>query len=329
MQVKFDSDMKIFAQIGDPLEHSCTSYIHNSMYALGNVNAVNFNVVVKRGELPQFAEAAKVMHLSGFGITMPQKTDIIPLLDECDEFSRIFNSVNHVKIENGRLIGRVWMAWECVLNVPQEIVAKVAKKIDCFICDLKTVNPEKHRLGTGKGNDVILKNIMYLAKNHRDVLVRTPIIPDFNDTVDDMREHAAYLSRLGEKVKVELLPFHGICEKKRGPSFVRSIAPNNGSCTAACRGGGRRCRRKAPTAHSGFETTRGDANDAETPDCGLQGHYQQRGWGRGGRVGKGRKGEIQPLRAVRTLGDRRDVQRRRPRVCRLCSVGEPAAFSSC
>lgn len=76
------------------------------MYALGNVNAVNFNVVVKRGELPQFAEAAKVMHLSGFGITMPQKTDIIPLLDECDEFSRIFNSVNHVKIENGRLIGK-------------------------------------------------------------------------------------------------------------------------------------------------------------------------------------------------------------------------------
>ena len=156
------------------------------------------------------------------------------------------------------------------------------------------MNPEKHRLGTGKGNGVILKNIMYLAKNHRDVLVRTPIIPDFNDTVDDMREHAAYLSRLGEKVKVELLPFHGICEKKRGPSFVRSIAPNNGSCTAACRGGGRRCRRKAPTAHSGFETTRGDANDAETPDCGLQGHCQQRRWGRGGRVGKGRRAKFNP-----------------------------------
>lgn len=106
MQVKFDSDMKVFAQIGDPLEHSCTSYIHNSMYALGNVNAVNINVVVKKGELPKFVEAAKVMHLSGFGITMPHKTDIIPLLDECDEFSRIFNSVNHVKIENGRLIGK-------------------------------------------------------------------------------------------------------------------------------------------------------------------------------------------------------------------------------
>ena len=106
MQVKFDSDMKIFAQIGDPLDHSCTSYIHNAMYALGNVNAINFNVVVKRGELPQFVEAAKVMHLSGFGITMPHKSDIIPLLDECDEFSRIFNSVNHVKIENGRLIGK-------------------------------------------------------------------------------------------------------------------------------------------------------------------------------------------------------------------------------
>lgn len=106
MNVKFDSDMKIFAQIGDPLEHSCTSYIHNSMFALGNVNAINFNVCIKRGDLHRFVEAAKVMNLSGFGITMPHKTDIIPFLDECDEFSRIFHSVNHVKIENGRLIGK-------------------------------------------------------------------------------------------------------------------------------------------------------------------------------------------------------------------------------
>lgn len=41
----------------------------------------------------------------GFDITMPHKSDIIPLCDEVEPFSREFNCVNHVKIRDGKLIG--------------------------------------------------------------------------------------------------------------------------------------------------------------------------------------------------------------------------------
>lgn len=109
---------------------------------------------------------------------------------------------------------KISTAIETALNVQQEIVAQLAEKVDYFICDLKALNSEKHRLGTGVDNVKILNNIAYLAKNHRSLLVRTPIVPGFNDTIDDMKEHAAFLSSLEGNLSVELLPFHGICMNK-------------------------------------------------------------------------------------------------------------------
>lgn len=105
MRVKFDTDTKLLFQIGDPLDHACACYIHNEMYELANINAINLSQVVKKGELPQFIEACKTLGVMGFDITMPHKTDVIPLCDEVEEFSREFQCVNHVKIRDGKLIG--------------------------------------------------------------------------------------------------------------------------------------------------------------------------------------------------------------------------------
>lgn len=105
MRVKYDVDTQLIFQIGDPIDHSTAAFLHNEMYDLANINAVCVPIQVKKGELPEFTEAVKRLNLNGFDITMPHKSDIIPLLDECDEMSRIFNSVNHVKYENGKLSG--------------------------------------------------------------------------------------------------------------------------------------------------------------------------------------------------------------------------------
>ena len=105
MRVKYDVDTQLLFQIGDPLDHACACTIHNRMYELANLNAVNLNVVVKKGELPQFIQSCKQLGVKGFDITMPHKSDIIPLCDEVESFSREFNCVNHVKIRDGKLIG--------------------------------------------------------------------------------------------------------------------------------------------------------------------------------------------------------------------------------
>ena len=105
MRLDYSMDMQIYFQIGDPMEHSCAAFVHNAMFAYVNQNAICMPMKVKRGELPQFIEIAKQFNSPGFDITTPHKTDIIQYLDECDSVSKAFRCVNHVKIENGRLIG--------------------------------------------------------------------------------------------------------------------------------------------------------------------------------------------------------------------------------
>jgi shikimate dehydrogenase len=105
MRLKFNADTQLVFQIGDPIEHACAGFLHNAMYDLANVNAVCTLVRLEKGKLPEFIESAKLLGINGFDITTPHKTDIIQYLDECDEASRVFNCVNHVKIRDGKLIG--------------------------------------------------------------------------------------------------------------------------------------------------------------------------------------------------------------------------------
>ena len=105
MRVKYNIDTTLVCQIGDPLDHSCAAFVHNAMYEIANLNAVCLTVKVKKGELPKFIEAARTLNMNGFDITMPHKGDVIQYLDVCDESSRAFKCVNHVKFVDGKLHG--------------------------------------------------------------------------------------------------------------------------------------------------------------------------------------------------------------------------------
>jgi len=105
MRLKYNADIQLVFQIGDPIEHTCAGFLHNTMYDLANVNAICVTVKIKKGELSQFIKSVKLLGVNGFDITTPHKTDIIRYLDECDDASRIFKCVNHVKLSEGKLIG--------------------------------------------------------------------------------------------------------------------------------------------------------------------------------------------------------------------------------
>ena len=105
MRVKYNIDTALVCQIGDPMDHSCAAFVHNAMYEIANLNAVSLTVKVKKGGLPQFIEAARTLNIKGFDITMPHKTDVIEYLDVCEESSRAFKCVNHVKFVDGKLHG--------------------------------------------------------------------------------------------------------------------------------------------------------------------------------------------------------------------------------
>ena len=102
-------------------------------------------------------------------------------------------------------------AVETALNVPWKTIASLLPFIDHVICDLKVLDPQKHKEATGQDNAQILDNIRRLCSAHPDVLVRTPVIPAFNDNDEDIAAIAEFLGTLPHPPKAELLPFHGIC----------------------------------------------------------------------------------------------------------------------
>ena len=66
---------------------------------------------------------------------------------------------------------------------------------------------------TGVVNDQILANLLWARKNGVDLLPRIPVIPDFNNSLDDAMELATLCNQL-ELSRIQLLPFHQFGEGK-------------------------------------------------------------------------------------------------------------------
>ena len=88
-----------------------------------------------------------------------------------------------------------------------DTLAAYAPYVDLFLIDIKHMDPEKHKLATGVSNELILENIAKLSEMGKKIRIRTPIIPGFNDSVDNLRKQAAFM--IAHKVyRIDLLPFH-------------------------------------------------------------------------------------------------------------------------
>lgn len=93
-------------------------------------------------------------------------------------------------------------------------IEKALPLIDLFICDIKSIDDEKHIAATSKSNRLILKNIVKLSRYTKNLLLRTPVIPGFNDSNCDLSAIADFIAALPRVPRHELLPFSNICEGK-------------------------------------------------------------------------------------------------------------------
>lgn len=84
---------------------------------------------------------------------------------------------------------------------------------DMVLFDFKHANPIKHKEGTGVSNELILQNLEYALHQNTNLLIRIPVIPNFNHTLEDAKEIIAKLKELGIQ-ECQLLPFHQYGENK-------------------------------------------------------------------------------------------------------------------
>jgi len=97
---------KWFAVMGDPIEHSKSPAMHNVWFREMSIDATYIPVHVSSESLESAVAGLKTLGASGWNVTIPHKTAIIPYLDELDELAEKMGAVNTVvRTKEGTLKG--------------------------------------------------------------------------------------------------------------------------------------------------------------------------------------------------------------------------------
>lgn len=99
-----------------------------------------------------------------------------------------------------------------------------------FLFDIKCMDAEKHKRLTGADNAHILENLQYLMNRNADIIIRLPMIPDCNDSAEDIEQICLFLNKnKGLYRYAEIMPYHTLGTAKaeklgKGVSFVHENA---------------------------------------------------------------------------------------------------------
>ena len=93
------------------------------------------------------------------------------------------------------------------------IVRRLLAHTDTVLMDIKHIDNEKHKQYTTRENTLILENAKIIATEAKKLIVRTPVIPTFNDSERDIRAIAEFAKSIGV-TEMHLLPYHRIGSDK-------------------------------------------------------------------------------------------------------------------
>lgn len=98
---------------------------------------------------------------------------------------------------------------------PWAILEEMLPYVDIVLYDLKHMDPKEHERMTGVSNEIILENLRRISLSGKDIYIRIPVIPEYNDSYEHIEEVIIFLKSLPNPVqRVDLLPFHNWCVEK-------------------------------------------------------------------------------------------------------------------
>lgn len=97
-----------------------------------------------------------------------------------------------------------------------ETLKHVLDYTDLVLYDVKHMQDQAHNRCTGTGNRLILENLKRISTEMKlPVVARTPIVPGYNDTEENMELMGAFLKEEAPTcMEVNLLPYHALGEGK-------------------------------------------------------------------------------------------------------------------
>jgi pyruvate formate lyase activating enzyme len=95
-----------------------------------------------------------------------------------------------------------------------EAIQKVLDHTDLFLYDLKHMDSGMHARYTGVPNQRILDNLKRLGSYDKPVEIRIPIIPDVNNSRDNICRTAEFLCGIRSLTVIKLLRYHSMARSK-------------------------------------------------------------------------------------------------------------------
>lgn len=97
----------------------------------------------------------------------------------------------------------------------REVYEEIIQLADLVLYDLKSLDEDAHRRATGAGLDLILDNLRYIDSTGVPIWIRTPVIPGWTASGENIRRIARFISDELEHVeRFDLLSYSNLCITK-------------------------------------------------------------------------------------------------------------------
>ncbi len=101
----------------------------------------------------------------------------------------------------------------------KESYEKILPYTDMVLFDIKEIDPNKHKEFTGKSNERIFDNLLYISEyiknNKKELWIRTPIIPEATATNENITGIGKFITENNiQLTKWELCAFNNLCNDK-------------------------------------------------------------------------------------------------------------------
>jgi pyruvate formate lyase activating enzyme len=178
------SDAKIFRDI-------CPS---RAITVSGEEKSIDDILIEIEKDLPFYRRSDGGVTLSG-GEPLSQGPELVELLRELKK-----REIN-VSIETS-------------LYVPWEMIERCLDYTGAILSDLKHTDTEKFRKYTGGEAARVLNNLVKLSALHNNVIIRVPVVPDFNHTMAEMKDIIDFTVSLKRIREIHFLPYHTFGNEK-------------------------------------------------------------------------------------------------------------------
>ena len=111
-------------------------------------------------------------------------------------------------------------------HVPEKTLLDVLPYTDIFLYDIKHMDPKAHRRLTGQPNERILNNLRMLSERGAAIEIRIPLVPDCNDSEENLHATGRFLKNLQGIRRIKVLPYHEYARTKYASLGMQDTMPH-------------------------------------------------------------------------------------------------------